>query len=253
MHINPRRLSYSIAARQCIRLKNPGAENRPGRQHVVALKSMANRNTLRAKIIAAFRRLFPPPPRGEPFRIAAFGDSLTAGFGLKTKEAFPPVLERRLRADGYNAVVFNAGVSGDTTQMGLARLEAMLASTPKLVILELGANDMLNDIDIDFTLANLEKMILRIRASGAQILLAGMRATEDKDTDFGRRFDAIYSALAAKYTLPCYPYFLEGVVGDPALVLWGGLHPTAKGVRVIVEGIAPVVERILDEVGARTI
>ena len=100
-------------------------------KHVVVLKSMANRNTLRAKIIAAFRRLFPPPPRGEPFRIAAFGDSLTAGFGLKTKEAFPPVLERRLRADGYNAVVFNAGVSGDTTQMGLARLEAMLAEHAK--------------------------------------------------------------------------------------------------------------------------
>jgi len=213
---------------------------------------MTNRSTLRAKVIAACRRLF-PPPRNDPFRIVAFGDSLTAGFGLKTKEAFPPVLERRLRVDGYNVVVFNAGVSGDTTQMGIARLESALASRPMLVILELGANDMLNDIDIDCTLANLEKMILRIRASGAHILLAGMRATEDKNTDFKRRFDAIYPALATKYALPCYPFFLEGVVGDPALVLWGGLHPTAKGVRVIVDRIAPMVERILERVGARTI
>jgi acyl-CoA thioesterase-1 len=218
----------------------------------VALKFMANRNRLRERVIAACRWLF-PPPRDEPFRIVAFGDSLTAGFGLKTKEAFPPVLERRLRADGYNVMVVNAGVSGDTTQMGIARLESVLASRPKLVILELGANDMLNDIDIDFTLANLEKMILRIQASGAHILLAGMRATEDKDTDFKQRFDAIYPALATKYALPCYPFFLEGVAGDPALVLWGGLHPSAKGVRVLVDRIAPVVERILYQVGARTI
>lgn len=213
---------------------------------------MANRNRLRERVIAACRRLFPPPP-DEPFRIVAFGDSLTAGFGLKTKEAFPPVLERRLRADGYNVMIVNAGVSGDTTQMGIARLESVLASRPKLVILELGANDMLNDIDIEFTLANLEKMILRIQASGAHILLAGMRATEDKDTDFKQRFDAIYPALATKYALPCYPFFLEGVAGDPALVLWGGLHPSAKGVRVLVDRIASVVERILDQVGARTI
>ena len=213
---------------------------------------MANRNALLARVLAACRRLF-PPPRGEPFRIVAFGDSLTAGFGLKTKEAFPPVLGRRLRADGYNVVVVNAGVSGDTTQTGIARLESALASRPKLVILELGANDMLNDIDINLTLANLEKMIRRIQASGAHVLLAGMRATEEKDTDFKQRFDAIYPALATKYALPCYPFFLEGVAGDPALVLWGGLHPSAKGVRVIVDRIAPAVERILDQVGARKV
>lgn len=223
--------------------------NRLGRQHVPALKSMANRDTLRARAIAAFRRLFPPRPRGEPFRIVAFGDSLTAGFGLKTKEAFPPVLARRLRADGYNVVVVNAGVSGDTTQMGIARLESVLANGPKLVILELGANDMLNDIDTSFTLANLESVIFRIQASGARVLLAGMRSTEDKDADFKQRFDAIYPALATKYGLPYYPFFLEGVAGDPALVLWGGLHPTAKGVRVIVDRIAPMVERVLDEAG----
>ncbi len=214
---------------------------------------MANHIALLPRVLAACRRLLPPPPRGEPFRIVAFGDSLTAGFGLKTKEAFPAVLGRRLRADGYNVVVVNAGVSGDTTQMGIARIESVLASGPKLVILELGANDMLNDIDINFTLANQEEMILRIQASGAHVLLAGMRATENKDTDFKQRFDAIYPVLATKYALPCYPFFLEGVADDPALVLWGGLHPTAKGVRVIVDGIAPVVERILDQVGARTV
>jgi acyl-CoA thioesterase I len=219
----------------------------------VALKSMANRIALLPRVIAACRQLLPPRPRDEPFGIVAFGDSLTAGFGLKAKEAFPPVLERRLRADGYNVVVVNAGVSGDTTQMGIARLEPALASRPKLVILELGANDMLNDIDIDFTLENLEEMILRIQASGSLVLLAGMRATENKDTDFRQRFDAIYPALATKYALPYYPFFLEGVAGDPALVLWGGLHPTAKGMRVLVDRIAPVVERILDQVGARTV
>ena len=213
---------------------------------------MANHSALRTKVIAACRWLF-PAPRGERFCIVAFGDSLTAGFGLTTNEAFPSVIDRRLRAHGYNVKVVNAGVSGDTTQMGVARLEFVLANRPKLVILELGANDMLNDIDIDLTLANLEKMIRGIQARGAHILLAGMRATEDKGTDFKRRFDAIYSTLAKKYALPCYPFILEGVVGDPALVLWGGLHPSAKGVRVMVDGIAPLVERILDQEGTRTV
>ena len=133
----------------------------------------------------------------------------------------------------------------------LLELDQLLESNPNLVIFELGANDMLNDFDLNLTYANLEKMIRRIRTSGAQVLLAGMRATEEKDADYKLRFDAIYPALATKYTLPYYPFFLDGVVGDPALVLWGGLHPTPKGVRVIVERVAPVVERTLDELGAR--
>jgi len=198
-------------------------------------------------VLAAFN---PPPPR--PKTIVAFGDSLTAGYGLRPPEAFPVVLRRRLSEDGYDATVVNAGVSGDTTQKGLARLPGVEALKPDLVILELGTNDMLNGLDPKLPEANLEEIISRLRARGTPVLLAGMRASPgtlgEKET---RRFDALFPELAARYSLPFFPFFLEGVSGDPKLVLWGGLHPNREGVRRIVDRIAPLVESALDAPGAK--
>jgi acyl-CoA thioesterase I len=183
-----------------------------------------------------------------PTRLVAFGDSLTAGYGLQPKEAFPAVLGARLRADGYDVKAMNAGVSGDTTQGGLSRLSGVEALRPDLVILELGANDMLNGFDPELTEANLEEMILRLRSKGAYVLLAGMRARSDALDETERaRFDALFPSLAARHALPLYPNFLEDVVDDGHLVLWGGLHPNRDGVRIIVDRIAPLVERTLDE------
>jgi len=195
--------------------------------------------------------LFASPTFAAPVRILAFGDSLTAGYGLKPEEAFPPVLGQRLRADGFDVVIANGGVSGDTTRIGLARLPAALAAKPDLVILELGANDMLNGIDPKTTRANLDRMIRLIRARGARIILAGMQSAEHGGTAYKRRFDAIYPALAAKYALPFYPFFLAAVAGHPDLVLWGGLHPKPEGVRIIADRMAPLVERTLAEMGAK--
>ena len=184
---------------------------------------------------------------GSPVRIVAFGDSLTAGYGLRPREAFPVVLGARLRADGYNVTVVNAGVSGETTQAGLTRLPSVLALHPGLLILEFGCNDMLNGLDPKLAESHLEKMIAELRSKGVPVLLAGMRAKPGTLGDADKqRFDALFPALAARHALPFYPYFLQDVLGNPELVLWGGVHPNPKGVRRIVDGVAPIVERMLD-------
>jgi acyl-CoA thioesterase-1 len=177
--------------------------------------------------------------------IVAFGDSLTAGLGLPENEAFPARLEARLAALGVAAHVVNAGVSGDTTADGLARLEWSLAAKPRLVILELGANDMLRGIDPTVTRSNLAAMIGKIRAAGARILLAGMKAAANWGPAYQRSFDRIYPALAKRDHVALYPFFLDGVALNPTLNQPDGLHPTAQGVAIIVRRIAPYVVRLL--------
>jgi acyl-CoA thioesterase-1 len=180
-------------------------------------------------------------------QILAFGDSLTAGFGLPSDKGFPAQLEARLRADGIDAHVVNAGVSGDTTAGGLARLNWSLADKPDLVILELGANDMLRGIEPDVVRANLEKMIDKIRASGARLLLAGMEASPNWGESYKKAFDRLYPELARAQDVALYPFFLEGVAMKPDLNQPDGLHPNARGVAVIVERIAPDVAALLGD------
>jgi len=181
----------------------------------------------------------------EPLRVVAFGDSLSAGYLLPADAAFPNQLERRLRADGFDAKIVNAGVSGDTTAGGLARVGFALGDGADLVILELGANDMLRGVDPAITQANLEKIIAQVEARGTGILLAGMRASGNFGPDYKARFDAIFPELSKNHGAPLYPFFLAGVAGDKTLVLADGLHPNADGVARIVTGIAPVVEESL--------
>jgi acyl-CoA thioesterase-1 len=156
----------------------------------------------------------------------------------------------RLRDDGYDVAVANAGISGETTEMGLARFPRTLGEGADLVILELGGNDMLNNVDPRVTQRNLEKIIRLARAKHARVLLAGMVDINQLRPVAKQRFDAIFSTLAVKYSLPLYPFFLEGVGANPKLTQQGGLHPTAEGVRRIVERIAPLVEQTLGEMGA---
>jgi acyl-CoA thioesterase-1 len=178
-------------------------------------------------------------------KILAFGDSLTAGFGLPSGQGFPAQLEKRLRADGIAAHVINAGVSGDTTAGGLARLDWSLAEKPDLVILELGANDMLRGIDPATVRANLDKIIDKIKASGAKLLLAGMQASPNWGETYQKEFDRIYPELAQAHGVALYPFFLDGVAMDPDLNQPDRLHPNARGVAVIVERIAPDVADLL--------
>jgi acyl-CoA thioesterase-1 len=180
--------------------------------------------------------------------ILAYGDSLFAGFGLPANESFPSQLEARLKQQGIDARVINAGNSGDTTADGVARLDWTLADKtekPDFVLLELGANDMLNCLPTDAARANLDKIIRRFQASGAKVLFIGMQAQRNCGPDYQRRFDRIYPDLAKEDHVPLYPFFLQGVAMKPQLNQPDGKHPNARGVAVLVDRIEPWVARFL--------
>jgi acyl-CoA thioesterase I len=185
------------------------------------------------------------PVMARTSQILAFGDSLTSGFGLSADQGFAARLEAKLRGDGIDVRVINAGVAGDTTAGGLARLDWALAEKPDLVILELGANDALRGIDPPAVRANLDKMIGKIQASGAKLLLTGMRALANFGEDYQRDFERIYPELAREHDVPLYPFFLEGVAMHAELNQPDGLHPNERGVGVLVDRIAPVVAPLI--------
>jgi acyl-CoA thioesterase I len=185
-----------------------------------------------------------------PIRVVAFGDSLTAGYGLAAAEAFPARLEQTLRARGAEVTIANAGVSGDTTADGLARLDWSVPEGTEAVILELGANDALRGLDPQLARRALETIIRRLKDRRAEVLLCGMLAPRNLGPDYGRAFDAIFPDLASAYGLVFYPFFLAGVASDKTLNQGDGLHPNAAGVDVIVSRIAPKVEEVLARVRA---
>lgn len=180
--------------------------------------------------------------------VLAFGDSLTAGYQLKPGQGFAPQLEAALRKRGYAVTVRNAGISGDTTAQGRARLGWVLNSLkarPDLVILELGANDMLRGQDPATARANLDAMLTELGKRRIPVLLAGMRASPNLGAAYTKAFDPIYAELAKKHGVPLYPFFMIGVAATPRLQLADGMHPNAAGVAVIVKGILPLVETAL--------
>ncbi|GLQ80283.1 arylesterase [Mesorhizobium huakuii] len=183
--------------------------------------------------------------RAEPFKIVGFGDSLMAGYGLGPGEGFTDKLQAALRAKGRDVAVANAGVSGDTTSGGLARLDWSVPDGTRLVILELGANDMLRGVSPAIPRNNLDEMLARLKQRKIAVLLAGMRAAPNLGADYQTAFDAIFPELAKKYDVALYPFFLDGVAGQPGLQLEDGLHPSARGVDVMVERILPTVEKAI--------
>ncbi len=183
-----------------------------------------------------------------PIHVVALGDSLTVGYGLPAKDGFVPRLEAALAADGVSVVIANAGVSGDTASGGLARLDWSLPPGTDAVIVELGANDMLRGIDPQVTRDALDAILARLAQRHISVLLCGMRAAPNLGADYGRAFERIYPELAAKYDVPLYPFFLDGVAADRTLTLSDGLHPNAAGVGVIVRGILPKAEELIARV-----
>ena len=177
--------------------------------------------------------------------ILDFGDSLTAGFGLPAGQAFPAKLEAWLHQRRMEVRVINAGVSGDTTAGGLARLDWALGDKPDLVILALGANDALRGIDPSTVRDNLNKIIEKIQDRGAKVLLIGMLAPPNWGEEYKHSFDRIFPELAEAHHLPLYPFFLEGVAMKPELNQPDGLHPNERGVGVLVDRIAPVVAGLI--------
>ena len=192
------------------------------------------------------------PAAARPIRLVAFGDSLMAGYSLPDADAFPTRLQAALKAQGRDVEVVNAGVSGDTSGDGLARLDWTLGDGADAVILELGANDMLRGLAPKLTADNLAKMLEALKAKHIKVLLAGMRAPPSMGAEYQQSFAAIYPALAQRYDVPLYPFFLDGVIGDRTLHLADQLHPTGEGVSVIVQRILPDVDKLLDGVPAKS-
>jgi acyl-CoA thioesterase-1 len=184
-------------------------------------------------------------------KLVALGDSLTAGYQLKGAEAFPVQLERALKAKGHAVQVANAGVSGDTSSGGLARLDWSVPDGTDAVIVELGANDMLRGVDPKVTREALGQIVRRLKERKIEVLLCGMLAARNLGLEYGLAFDAIYPELAKANDVLLYPFFLEGVVADPKLHIGDGLHPTGEGIAKIVAGILPKVEELIARVRAK--
>ena len=182
--------------------------------------------------------------------ILALGDSLTAGYGLKKGEGFADQLQTAFRKMGRPVTVINGGVSGDTSAGGLARIDWALGDKPAVVIVELGANDMLRGIRPDTTRANLAGIIDKAKASGAKVLLCGMMAQRNLGEEYVQQFDAIYPELAQQEGVALYPFFMDGIIrpdgtADRALLQGDGMHPTQAGAALIVERLMPVLLPLL--------
>jgi acyl-CoA thioesterase-1 len=162
--------------------------------------------------------------------IAAFGDSLSAGYGAETGKSYPDYLQKLIAARGYRYRVVNAGVSGDTTSDGLVRMTGVLALKPEVVILELGGNDGLRGLPVASTRANLEQMIVASQKAGARVVLAGMTLPRNYGPDYIRSFERVYTDLAKQYKLTLIPFLLQDVaLVTPSLMQRDGIHPTAEG------------------------
>jgi len=188
--------------------------------------------------------------------IVALGDSLTAGYGLSRKQAYPALVAEKMRAAGYEFEVVNAGSSGDTTSGGLQRLPSILRAHKKIdvFILELGINDAFRGVPVDQIRANLQAIIDRVRSHdpNAVIIVAGMQLPDYTSDDYVGAFGRIFAAIAERNRATLIPYLLEGVGGNPALNQWDTLHPNAAGQRVLAENVWRVLEPILKQLSSRS-
>ncbi|MEL6946065.1 MAG: arylesterase [Pseudomonadota bacterium] len=209
-------------------------------------------------ILAAFVVLAGSPTpshaasKSTPPRIVVFGDSLVAGYQLGAEESFPVRLQKALDARGIAAVIIGAGVSGDTTSGGLARLNWSVPDDVDGVILELGANDALRGLPPQTTRDNLNSMITQLKVRDIDVLLTGMLAPPNLGETYAAAFNPIYAQLAKKHDILLYPFFLDGVAAVPELNQRDGIHPTAEGIDVIVERILPLVETFIARLKQRT-
>lgn len=179
--------------------------------------------------------------------ILAFGDSLTAGYGVEPGESYPDHLQRMLDAAGYSYRVVNLGISGDTTDGGAARLDSALLLKPKIVILELGANDGLRGLPLERTRANLDLMINAFQGDGAKVVLAGMTLPRNYGNAYVRGFEKIFRDLAKERGAVLIPFFLEGVATNPELMQPDALHPNAAGCKKVAELVFRHLEPLLDQ------
>jgi acyl-CoA thioesterase-1 len=213
---------------------------------------------LKASLLAALAALLimaapsPAAPAAadsaRPLTVLALGDSLFAGYGLPAGQSVPDLLERRLRQDGYAVRMVNAGISGDTTSGGLARLPWLLREPPDLAILELGANDGLMGMPPENMERNLSAMLDLLAEKKIPVLLAGMRALANFGPDYAERFDAVFPRLATKYGVALLPFLLEGVALKPELNQADGIHPNPAGAARVADNLYPLLRGLADRV-----
>ena len=190
---------------------------------------------------------WPLAATGSTPMILVLGDSLVAGHGLPQGQAFPDILANKLATDGIDVTLINAGVSGDTTAGGLARLDWSLADNPDAAIIVLGGNDLLRGLDPKTSYENLNAIINRFKDRNVKILLAGMQAPRNLGADYATEFDRIYPALATKHDILLYPFFLDGVALMADLNQPDGMHPNIAGVDVITDKIMPKVKQLISQ------
>lgn len=186
-----------------------------------------------------------------PVKILALGTSLTQGYGLPPGTEFPVQLQAALKAAGVDATVINAGVSGDTSAGGLARLDWSLADKPDAAIVELGSNDMLRGLSPAQTEKNLRAILAKLKTAKVRVLLTGMQAQRNLGADYVRQFDSIYPRLAKEYGVLFYPFVLDGVALNPKLNQADGMHPNPEGVKVIVRRMLPLVRKLAAQPGGK--
>jgi acyl-CoA thioesterase-1 len=187
------------------------------------------------------------PARAAPLELVVLGDSLSSGYGLAPTEGFAIVLEKALQDEGLDIRIVNAGVAGDTSTQGLARLDWSVPEGTRAVIVELGANDALRGKDPADTEKALDEILTRLKARGIAVLLAGMLAPPNMGADYEARFNPIFPRLAEKHGVLFYPFFLENVAGNRELNQADGMHPNAQGVQKIVNGILPLVKALAEQ------
>jgi acyl-CoA thioesterase-1 len=182
--------------------------------------------------------------KAEPMRIIFLGDSLTAGYGIDPDQAYPTLIEQKIRARGSNAEVINAGLSGDTSAGGLRRLNWLLRRPMDVLVLALGANDALRGFDLNTTRNNLEAIIQAVREKypECKIIIAGMKAPPNMGGSYGQTFEAIFTDLAEKHQLPLIEFILEGVAGHPEKNLEDGIHPNPTGQKILAQNVWEVLE-----------
>jgi len=190
------------------------------------------------------------PPGGESAYvrdgvIVAFGDSLTAGFGVDRGQSYPDVLQEELDKRGYSYHVVNEGISGDTTDTGVVRTEIVSSRNPDFVIVAFGGNDGLRALAVDRVKSNLRRMVERLQKSGAQVILAGMKLPPNYGVEYREPFEQLFVDIAEEFDLPFLPFLMQGVGGNPNLMQPDGLHPTAEGHRRIAMNILEVLEPLL--------
>lgn len=180
-------------------------------------------------------------------RLLLLGDSLTAGYGLPAAQAFPARLQLALERGGFSGEIVNAGVSGDTSAGGLARLDWAIGDRPPShALVALGANDGLRGLPPETMEANLDAILARLKARGVKPMLAGMLAPPNLGREYAERFNAVFARLATRHAVPLYPFFLEGVAANPTLNQPDGIHPNGAGVDVIVERMLAPIRRLLE-------